>query len=261
MRGHWAVVVATAAARRTLSDRAGLAVGTLFYLLVTGVIATVWRTAAGESDTGLVAGYSAAALGWYLAASEVTAVAINPRLIEAIGEDIAGGAVESEMLRPAPVVGVRLAAALGTALPRIACCAVGGSALALATAGSPPDAAGLALAAPALVLGVACNVATQHAAAAAAFWLRDAKSAWFLYQKFVFMLGGLLLPIEVLPGWLERVATLLPFAAMAYVPGRLASGHVEPGLLLVQVGWLAVMTALAALAFARGERRLQAVGA
>jgi ABC-2 type transport system permease protein len=254
-------VATVTAARRALADRAGLLAGLLLYLMVTAVIATVWRTAAGEAETGLVAGYSAAALGWYMAASEVTTIAVTPRLIEIIGEDIADGAVESEMLRPASVLGVRLATAMGTALPRIACCIVGGSVLSLVTAGAPPDGTGLALAVPALVLGVACNLACQHAAAAAAFWLRDAKSAWFLYQKFLFMLGGLLLPLEVMPDWLERVAVALPFAAMAYVPGRLASGHVEPGLLLVQVGWLVVLTALAALTFARGERRLQAVGA
>jgi ABC-2 type transport system permease protein len=260
-RGHWAVVGTATAARRTLADRAGLVTIVALYLLVTAVIATVWRAAADESPTGLVAGYSAAALAWYLAASEIATMAVAPRLIEIVGEDIADGAVESEMLRPAPVVGVRLATGLGSALPRIACCALAGAGLSLATVGAPPDATGLALAVPALVLGVACNLACQHAAAAAAFWLRDAKSAWFLYQKFLFMLGGMLLPLEVLPGWLERIAVVLPFAAMAYVPGRLASGHVEPGLLLLQAGWLVVLTALAAVAFARGERRLQAVGA
>jgi hypothetical protein len=48
--------------------------------------------------------------------------------------------------------------------------------------------------------------------------------------------------------------------AMAYAPARLASGHVEPGLLLVQIGWLAVMAVAAVAAFAGGERRLQTVG-
>jgi hypothetical protein len=44
------------------------------------------------------------------------------------------------------------------------------------------------------------------------------------------------------------------------VPGRLASGHAEPELLLVQLGWVAVLAAAAVAAFAAGERRLQAVG-
>ena len=48
--------------------------------------------------------------------------------------------------------------------------------------------------------------------------------------------------------------------AMAYAPARLASGHFEPSLLLVQCGFLATMALLAGIAFRAGERRLQTVG-
>jgi hypothetical protein len=47
---------------------------------------------------------------------------------------------------------------------------------------------------------------------------------------------------------------------MAYVPARLASGHVEPWLLLEQLAWLAVLAAAAVAMFDAGERRLQVVG-
>jgi ABC-type uncharacterized transport system permease subunit len=48
--------------------------------------------------------------------------------------------------------------------------------------------------------------------------------------------------------------------ALAYAPARLASGHFEPGLLLVQAFWLVVMLGAATAAFAAGQRRLQVVG-
>jgi ABC-2 type transport system permease protein len=126
--------------------------------------------------------------------------------------------------------------------------------------GGVPSGAGLALAVPSLVLAITANLAAQHACAAAAFWVRDARTTWFLYQKFVFVLGGMLLPIQVLPGWLQGVAWSLPFTAMAYAPARLASGHVEPTLLLVQAAWVLALVAAAAGAFAAGQRRLQVVG-
>jgi hypothetical protein len=47
---------------------------------------------------------------------------------------------------------------------------------------------------------------------------------------------------------------------MAYAPARLASGHVVPHLLLVQLGWLIVLGAVTAAIFAAGERRVQAAG-
>jgi hypothetical protein len=47
---------------------------------------------------------------------------------------------------------------------------------------------------------------------------------------------------------------------MAYVPARLASGHVEPWLLLAQAGWLVGLLACAGGVFWAGERRLEVVG-
>jgi ABC-2 type transport system permease protein len=253
------LVILTTAARRSLADRGGLAIVLGFYFVVVSTVSALWRAAA-ESGGGTIVGYSAAALTWYIATSEAATVALNIRLIEEIGDDIASGAVATELLRPASVLGVRMAAAIGNALPRLAMCLLAGAAMSLLTVGAPPSAGALVLAAPALVLGIACNLAAQHAFAAAAFWLRDARSTWFLYQKFVFILGGMLLPLEVLPDTVHRIAAVLPFAAMAYVPARLASGHLEPLLLLGQLAWLVVLSLLAVAVFGAGERRLQVVG-
>jgi ABC-2 type transport system permease protein len=231
----------------------------LFYFIVVAVLSALWRAAAAASQ-GQVAGYSAAALTWYIATSEAAICALNIRLIEEVGDEIASGSVAVELLRPFPVIAVRLAVHTGRGLARLACLIACGAVMAWIVVGAPPSRSAALLAVPALALAVACNLALQHAVAAVAFWLRDARSAWFIYQKFVFILGGMLLPLEVLPAGLHSAATKLPFMAMAYAPARLASGHFEPGLLLVQTGWLAILVGAATAAFAAGQRRLQVVG-
>ena len=255
----WVGVAVRTGARRVLAEPGGLLMQVFFYLLVTGAVTSLWRVAV-AANSGTVAGYDARALTWYIALSEGAYMAVNSHLIEEVGDDVAGGAVASEMLRPAPVVGVRLATQLGRSLPRLAANSGAGVLLCLLTVGAPPSTTGVALAAPAMLLAGACNLAAMHGVAALTFWLRDARSSWFLYQKLIFIFGGMLLPLQVLPPWLHDVSVHLPFMTMAYVPARLASGHVEPELLLVQLGWLAVLTAFATSAFAAGERRLQAVG-
>lgn len=132
--------------------------------------------------------------------------------------------------------------------------------LATLTAGAAPSWPAFVLALPAIFLGVLINVVAQHAFAAIAFWIRDARTTWFLYQKLVFIFGGMLLPLQVLPAALRTLAFALPFSAMAYVPARLASGHFEPWLLLVQLAWLGIVVVVARLVFSIGERRLQVVG-
>jgi len=255
----WPLVATGSAARRAIRDPGPLAVSLAFYGVVASVLATLWRTAA-ASHGGALAGYSSAQFVWYIFTSEASIMALNPRQIELTGEDIATGAVAVELLRPAPVLGVRIATEVGRCLPRLMGCALLGAVFATVMVGGPPRPAALFLAAPSLVLAVTCNLTAQHAFAGAAFWIRDARSTWFLYQKLVFVLGGMLLPLQVLPAWLHGVAAVLPFTAMAYAPARLASGHLEPWLLALQLGWLAVLAVVARTVFAAGERRLQVVG-
>jgi ABC-2 type transport system permease protein len=223
------------------------------------IFSSLWHAAAAAAG-GSLAGYRADDLVWYTIAAEAAVLALEPRLIDHVGWDIASGAIISELLRPAPVVVLRLAGELGAGLVRLALCWLVGGALGWLIAG-PPRLATAALAVPATVLAAACNLAGQHAFAGVAFWLRDARAAWFLYQKLVFLLGGMLLPLELLPGPVTQVARLLPLASMAYVPARLASGHLEPWLLALQAGWLAALLALAVTVFALGERRVAEVGA
>ena len=253
------VVTLQTSMRQTFAQRGGLVVAGGFYLLVTSVLAGIWRIAAHSHNDNIV-GYSAVAITWYIAMSEGVTIPLNIRMISDVGTDIASGGIAIELLRPVSVVGVRIATEIGRSMPKLLLCLTLGGGLALVTGGVPEHPWALVFAVPSAVLAISCNVIAQHAFAASAFWLRDAGSAWFLYQKLVFILGGMLIPLQAMPSWLQGVTRVLPFRAMAYAPARLASGHLEPMLLVEQVGWCALLLAIATSVFARGERKLQVMG-
>lgn len=255
----WPRVAVVTAARRTLRGPSTLVVTAVLYVVIAGTMTTLWRVAANDHG-GSIAGYSAVQLTWYLAVAEAVTVCLASSLIERIGDDIRTGTVAVELLRPASVLGVRVVSEIGACLPRLVVCAGIAVPLATVTGGPAPDPSALLLAVPAMLLAVSCNLVAQHAVAAVAFWTRDARTAWFLYQKLVFVLGGMLIPLQLLPGALRAVCFALPFAAMAYAPARLASGHFEPWLLVVQVGWLVVLSGTALALYEAGRRRLQVVG-
>lgn len=257
----WRIFVVTlqTSMRQTFAQRGGLIVAGGFYLLVTAVLAGIWRIAALSHDNN-IAGYSAVAITWYISMSEAVTIPLKMRMIADLGDDISSGAVATELLRPVSVVGVRITTEIGRSIPKLLLCLGLGGALAAFTGGAPESWSALAIAVPSALLAIACNIFAQHAFAAAAFWLRDAGSAWFLYQKLVFILGGMLIPLQAMPGWLQSVTRLLPFRSMAYAPARLASGHFEPLLLVEQLVWCGALAALASFVFASGERRLQVVG-
>ena len=244
---------------RSAIDGGGMVVAVAFYVVIVATLSGLWRVAV-DANGGDLAGYSAVALTWYIVTSEAAIVSVNARHIEEIGTDIAQGTVAVEMLRPTSVMGIRMATQVGRAIPRVAALWLAGSVLATVVGDGPPSWSALLLAGPSLVLAVTANLFAQHLVAASAFWIRDAGSTWFLYMKAVFILGGLIIPLELLPQGLEDLSLLLPFKAMAYSPARLASGHWEPWLLVEQVAWIVVLATLAAAAFRRGEERLEVVG-
>ncbi|MEZ5280257.1 MAG: ABC-2 family transporter protein [Acidimicrobiales bacterium] len=248
---------AAAEASKVAGDRGGLMVSGAFVIVVVAMLSALWRAAA-EANGGAVVGYSAVALVWYVTVSEIATISQRMQFIDELGDDIGSGRVDAALLRPVPMFYLVWAAQVGGMVPRLAVCTAAAVPLSLIVIGAPPSWASLCLAAPALFLGLVVNITAQHVFAAVAFWLRNSRATWFVYQKFVFVVGGMLLPLEVLPDWLETLARWLPFMAMAYVPARLAAGFFEPELLLIQLAWLVVAFISAAAVFSWGERRLTA---
>lgn len=234
---------------------AALVVHGVFYLMVASVLSGLWRVAV-TATGGTMVGYDPTAVVWYIATTEAAILGVRARLIEDEGDEIVTGRIELDLLRPASVFPLKFAAQLGETAPKLVCNVAFGVIWAWFFGGAAPNGPRLALAGLALVLAVMVNIAAQLATVTLSFWLRDVRSTWFLYQKLVFVLGGMLLPLEVLPSAVESVAKALPFMAMAYVPGRLAAGYGDWSLLGLQVLWLAVMVATGTIGYRAGAARM-----
>jgi ABC-2 type transport system permease protein len=93
----------------------------------------------------------------------------------------------------------------------------------------------------------------------AAFVAEEVTPFEWIYQKLIFILGGMLIPLDFYPQWLQSIAKALPFAYMMYGPARL---FVTPdlgrfaSLLAGQLAWLVAFGGLLSLAYAHGARRL-----
>ncbi len=245
------------AARRSGANRVSLAMTGVIYLFVLIAISSLWMAIAG-SET--IAGYDRAMVFWYMAATEIGAIAVPIRLLEKTGNQIGNGEIATEMVRPISPLPIRVASELGDIAPRLVVCGGLGLIAGLIQFGFPPNGWAAALAIPSLALAAALSIINQHLFAAAAFWLRDAGSAWFIHQKLWFILGGLLIPFQVLPTGLRTVAWLTPFPLMAYAPARLSAGFFEPWLLLAQAAWILVISLAALSAFRRGQDRFVRTG-
>ena len=245
--------------RRGVAMPGDLAVRLGFFALILVIQRGLWSAAAASAG-GSLAGYTPDELSWYFLGAQAAMLGPRQRTIEEVGDEIGSGAIAVAMLRPVSVVGLRFSLEFGEAAVRVlAACGVG-VVETLLLAGAPSSVAAVALLPLSAVLAAAVNIAGQHTFGGIAFWFLDARAAWFLYSKLIFLFGGLLLPLEVLPHALSSVARVLPWAAMSYAPGHLAAGQIDPVVIILQVGWLAALLVAQSGVFAAGERRLQVLG-
>jgi ABC-2 type transport system permease protein len=246
------VAIARAAFWQRLSERAVLIGRLSFYFIVLLVFSCVWRVLLGAHPERAGGGRSAADYVWYLALTEWIMLS-QPAIYLEIESDVRSGDIAYQLARPMSYVGGKLAEALGDLLLRLLLFAPFGLGFARLLSGQWADPLSLACAALVGVLAAIVMQLTYASIGLSAFWLHDTTPVYLVWQKLIFVLGGLMVPLSLYPDWLQALARHLPFASFLYEPGRIVlegSRSVRPGLLLELLGWLA----LAALVVARLER-------
>lgn len=97
-----------------------------------------------------------------------------------------------------------------------------------------------------------------------AFWATRADALLALQDTLIFLIGGHLAPIRLLPDWMQSLARILPFRYMSAFPVEMLTGMLDQremieGLLL-QIGWTMAALILYRLVWNRGVRHYEAIG-
>jgi ABC-2 type transport system permease protein len=94
------------------------------------------------------------------------------------------------------------------------------------------------------------------------FWLTDATPLYWVASKLVFVLGGLMLPLELYPTWVQRIAWFTPFPSLLSGPASFVihEPSFAPWLLLRLLFWALCLFGLTELLFWRARRALQLGG-
>lgn len=259
----WAkyAAVAWTAGRQSVGERTVIVGRMLFYGTLLMIFAQLWDVALAG---GLAAGRLARVdLVWYLALTEWVVLTVPLMHLE-IERDIRSGDIAYRLARPLSYLGGRFAEAAGEWAVRALAMGVAGVVLAYWFGGGlPTDPWGLAFVVPLGLLSVGVTLLWLAVIGLLAFWLQDCSPAYWLWQKAAFVLGGLLLPLEIYPEWLQAVAAWTPFAAMLHGVGRMAFGF-DPGLAaeiaLRLALWAVVVGVLVAWVHRRALRALDVNG-
>jgi ABC-2 type transport system permease protein len=96
-----------------------------------------------------------------------------------------------------------------------------------------------------------------------AVWLHDSRPVYWVWQKGVFLLGGLLVPLQLYPDGLRTVAELSQFAAILHGPGGLVLGEDGATAWVIAArlaGWLVFALGLATCVYQRSTKSLDGAG-
>ncbi|HTE39810.1 MAG TPA: ABC-2 family transporter protein [Steroidobacteraceae bacterium] len=231
--------------RRSSSDRASAIGLVLLYWLVLLIFWGLWQATplAELIETGM----TRPAVFRYLVITECIAMAAGYpyRTIE---HDIQSGEIAAGMLRPIPYSIAMLADWLGQTCHRLLLLSIAGAAAAIWLTGSVPFAFSvLPLLVLSMLLGCALVLLCQLQIGYATTWMGTAAPVFWIWQKALFVMGGLMIPLTLYPTGLRSVAELLPFAGMLYWPGSIALAQSWTELvwpLGLQMFWLCVLGGL-----------------
>ncbi|MCA9519455.1 MAG: ABC-2 family transporter protein [Myxococcales bacterium] len=222
----------------------------------------LWSVVAADGPVG---GYSQTQFADYFLVILAVRMGTGTWVTWSISSEVREGHLSMRLLRPLHPLASYAVEMLG-AIPLRILCAVPPAAVALFVVASD----GVRYATPCIALvlaliGVWCLTFTISAAIGAlALFMGSAIGPFMVWQGLFAIFSGYLVPTKLFPGWLSTLADWLPFRyalgfAAEAVLGRLAPGELWRGLLL-QWGYVVVMTILTLFLFRRGVRRYEAYG-
>jgi ABC-2 type transport system permease protein len=238
-------------------------VRTAFMFVALLVFVQLWTTTYASTNQTVVHGFSLRHLVWYLVITELVALS-TPRIAQTIDMEVRSGDIAYALSRPYSYPLYHLASYWGESLVRLPLNALVGGAVAFIAVGPPPtDALAVVGASIAIAGAITLKGLIEVLVGLSAFWFENTEPMEWIYNKFLFTIGGLFLPLDLFPDWLATISRGLPFAAMAYAPARAFVGldlaTLLP-LLLTQVTWLVLGWVAVVAVFSRATRRLAAHG-
>jgi ABC-2 type transport system permease protein len=232
--------VAVAQARR---ERGELYARVAFFAVILGVFSSLWRAVA---ETGMPLAADPKALVWYLAATEWILLSAPPIHID-IQEAIRRGDVAYRLSRPVSFVMAEFAASLGLLAVRAPVLGLTAFACAFAFTGWTPPVSTFVRIVPFGFAASALITALYLWIGLLAFWLQDVSPVYWVWQKLMFILGGLMLPLELYPAFVQRGAAFTPFPTLLAGPASfvLPNHVITPGALAANLVFWSCATAFA----------------
>lgn len=205
----------------TLQNYKALAGLSLFLVTCLIIFAHLWTVV--SAQVGAVS-FTSDQLLWYIAFNEWVLIAL-PDMQEEMEEDLRSGKLAYLLPRPISYLGSIFAEGMGILSARLAVLGLVTFVFTSLRAEKLPFTGSIFLIALAIGFLAGClGVIFKMLVGIFAFWVRQVEPFHWIWEKLLFTLGGLMLPLSIYPGWMQKIARLTPFPAILGDRSALALG-------------------------------------
>ena len=233
----------------------------VFFVVILFTFYSLWRVV--FADAPVVASFTMTQTLWYLTFTE-TIELCRVRLHGEVQAEVRDGSIAYGLIRPFSYVTAKVARAMGESTVKVVPFLGVGFVAAFLLAGPLPGyGRALPFGLPLIFGGLLLNSLWYLLFGLLAFWLEEVGPLTWVFQKLVFVLGGMFFPIDFFPDWMQGISRVLPFAYVAYWPAltmvkwswvtflRAAAG---------QAAYIAALAGVAAVVYRAAIRRVHANG-
>ena len=214
----------------------------------------LWNVTFAASGSITINGLTLHDTMWYLMMAETIELS-RPRIARTIAENVKDGSIAYLLNKPYDFMIYQFSVSMGETIFRALMTAIFGGAMVWWLAGPPPDLRSWPLTLIAVLGAWVLSFLVNGMIGLTAFISEEVAPYEWIYQKFAFIFGGLLIPLDFYPQWLQNTAFALPFPAMLYGPSRLfvsPDTNMSASVLGQQVIWILVLGVLLVFAYRRG---------
>lgn len=219
MRKYWTVFrFAFIHSLRNYKTLVGLSIFLMTCMLV---FAHLWKVAATKLGASAL---DPDQLLWYIGFNEWVLIAL-PDMQEDIQEDLRSGRLAYLLPRPISYLGSLFAEGLGVLAARLTVLGIVTFAFTWLCVQNIPFSGMAFLSTIAIGILAGCiAVLFLMLVGISAFWVKQVEPLHWIWEKLLFTLGGLMLPLAVYPEWLQKIAHWTPFPAILGDRSALAIG-------------------------------------
>jgi ABC-2 type transport system permease protein len=237
-----------------LGDRV---MSSIFIAIIIFILICLWKVIYAVNVP--IHGFTFLMIVWYLVMTESITTSYGG-LVDQIGGEVQSGDIVNHLNKPYSYILFKFASSFSYALTSFIISFVLSSVVALLLVGMiSVSLVYIPFILISVFLAITLQFSMMFCIGISAFLMEDSRSVAFIYDKIVFTIGGMLIPLEFFPAFIQGICGMLPFSYIAYHPAKLFvmfSFSSFFSVALVQVLWILFFLLVATILFKIYSRRL-----